>query len=117
MKFIDFLVNKFLEFYYTKSLKENFIYTTKDKKIALTLSTDDNIIRLYSHGVIYNIPIKPIPQERLGEVMKDSFDSFIKNASVRDLKNLLKEFEEVEDYEKCDIIKQSINKKLLSNDE
>jgi hypothetical protein len=117
MKFIDNIVNKFLEFYYTKSLKENFIYTTKDKKMAFTFSTEDNIIRLYSNGVIYNIPIKPITQEQLEAAATDGFDSFIKNASVRDLKNLLKEYEEVEDYEKCDKIKKSINKKLLSNDE
>lgn len=117
MKIIDNIVNRFLEFYYTKDLKENFIYTTKDKKVALTFTTDENIIRLYSHGVIYNIPIKPIPQGEMENIMKDSFDSFIKNASMKDLKNLLREFEDVEDYEKCDIIKKSINKKLLSNDE
>jgi hypothetical protein len=117
MKIIDWIVEQWQEFYYKRSFKENIIYISSDGNIAIMYSKDKNKIQVFTHGLVYHLPIKiPSNNKEYDEAVSSSFENSLDSLSISTLEIMLKEYEYSEDYEKCIKIKNTITSKLQSND-
>jgi hypothetical protein len=117
MKIIDWLVEWWEEFYYKRNFKQNLIYMSSDRNIAVLYSTDSNRIKVFTHGLTYYLPIKVRNSEEdyLG-ALTTSFDEGLDTLSLSSLQIMLKEYESLEEYDKCIQIRDTITSKLQNND-
>lgn len=116
-QFFRFIFNKVEDYLLTQRLKKDIIYTTKDKNIMFYLDEQDKLIRVFVHGVIYKIPIHQTNNvDSYTSMFNDPSLNFLQNESIENLNLMLKDYEEIEDYENCSKIQEIINSKLQNND-
>lgn len=117
MKIVDWLVRRWENFYYKRDLKENLVYVNTHENIAFTYNINTNTIKVFTHGLIYNIPIKIVNSgEDYLDAVSSSFDDGLDTLSLSSLQTMLKEYESLEDYDKCVKIRNTITSKLQKND-
>lgn len=117
-KLIRSLYRWFDDKMHTASLESDVVYRTKDKLIMMEWSSRDEVISVYIKGTIYNIPIE---QSNIEEEYENFFNQPLREdisaLSVSNLERLLKDYESLEYYEKCDEIKKILDIKKSTNDD
>ena len=116
------LLDKFAEwwenFYYIRTLKENIVYRNSDNKIAVFFSTEENIFRVFIHDTVFQLPLQdPLKKHLNKEESPNTFltDS-LKDLPIPQLEEILKDYEELEYYDKCSEIRDLIQSKLKNNE-
>ena len=101
---MTYIINKIKdwweEFYFVKSFKENKIYMSSDRNIAVMYSKKDNKIKVFTNGLTYNLPIMLFKNdENYLDTLSSSFDDGLEDLSLSSLQIMLKEYESLEEYE------------------
>lgn len=118
---MTYIINKIKdwweEFYFVKSFKENKIYMSSDRNIAVMYFKKDNKIKVFTNGLTYNLPIILFKNdENYLNTLSSSFDDGLEDLSLSSLQIMLKEYESLEEYDKCIKIRNTITSKLENND-
>lgn len=118
MKILTYLIEQWQEFYYKRSFKENLVYMSSDRNIAVMYSKNKNNIKVFTNGLTYHLPIviKNSEEDYLDAVSTSLFDEGLDELSLSSLKIMLKEYESLEEYDKCIKIRDTITSKLQNND-
>ena len=104
--------------WYTKNLKEFFMYRNKKHNAYIMLNPDDKLLQVFVGGLLFKIPLDMnVTDDVSRENALDAIaDLNLDQNSVDDLKSILAIYEEEEDFEKCkeiqEIIKKKINEKI-----
>lgn len=90
---------------------------SSDRNIAIMYAKDTNRIKVFTHGLTYYLPIKLVnSEEDYLNALSSSFDDDLENLSLSSLQIMLKEYESLEEYDKCVKIRDTITSKLQNND-
>ena len=117
MRIVNWLVEQWQEFYYKRSLKESLIYMSSDGNVAVMYSIDRNRIKVFTYGLTYHLPLKIVnSEEDYLEAISSLFDEGLDTLSTSSLQIMLKEYEALEEYDKCIKIRDAITSKLQNND-
>ena len=117
-KLLRFFYNWYDEMIHTSSLESNVIYRNKNRSIMVEWSTKDEMVSVYVKGVVYNISIE---QNQSAEDYEGFFNQSLRedlsSLSIPNLEQLLKDYEDLEYYEKCYEIKRILDIKKGVNDD
>lgn len=113
IKFLSNLLFKLELFFSTKSLKENVVHVNKKHDIYILLSENNKYIQIYNKGLIFKLPLdfSLNSVDDIESLFDDISDLNIELNSKEQLEELLSYYEELEDYEKCEEIKEIIKRK------
>ena len=117
MKILDWLVEWWRAFYYKRDFRENIVYINKAKNIAVIYSIDENVIKIFTHGLIYNLPIEIKTSEKdYLDTIASFLDEELDSLPITNLQEMLTQYELLEDYDTCIKIRNIITSKLQNND-
>lgn len=113
IKFIKSILFKLEVFFYTKKLKDMVMYENKETNTYVMLMKEDNFLKIFVDGLVLNIPInnKITSEESFTKALGTMEDLNLENNSIEDLEDMLKHYEEIEDFKKCSKIKKVIKNK------
>jgi len=113
IKWISNLLFTLEVFFNTKRLKANKMYQSKKHDVYVMISEDMKIIQVFNKGLLFKIPLNIVidDQEDIERALDKIADLNIELNSKEELEEMLEYYEEIEDYEKCNEIKDIIKKK------
>lgn len=114
-EWIDKIILKWDIFWYTKKLKDNYVYKNDERNIYLHVDPDEGLLKVFIAGLLFRMPldIKIDTDQEADEVLALVTDMNLNNAYTEDLQIMLKQYESEDNYEKCaeirDILKTREN--------
>jgi len=97
------LLLKWDMFWYTKKLKDNYVYKNDERNIYLHVDPDEGLLKVFISGLLFRMPldVNTDTPEQAEDALKSITEMNLKNAYTEDLEVLLKQYEDDDDYEKC----------------
>ena len=113
---IDKILLKWDMFWYTKKLKDNYVYKNTERNIYLHVDPDEGLLKVFISGLLFRMPLNVNIEsdKEADEVLALVTDMNLNNAYTEDLQLMLKQYENEENYEKCAEIKDIL--KTREND-
>lgn len=111
--FIKNILFKFEVFFNTKTLKDNIMYENKKTNTYVMLMKDESILKVFADGLVLNIPInnKVDSEKSFHRAIDKLEDLNLDKNSMEELEDMLKYYEDDEDFTKCSRIKNVIENK------
>jgi hypothetical protein len=112
---IDKILLKWDIFWYTKKLKDNYVYKNDKRNIYLHVDPDEGLLKVFISGLLFRMPlyISVESDEEATKTLELVTDMNLSNAYTEDLQVMLKQYESEDNYEKCaeirDILKTRNN--------
>jgi hypothetical protein len=113
IKFIKELIFKLEVFFNTKKLKDLVMYQNKETNTYVMLMKEDKLLNIFVDGLLINVPInnKITSEASFTKALGAMEDLNLENNSIEDLEDMLKYYEDIEDFKKCSKIKKVIKNK------